>query len=265
MGSPNVRTERRGAVRWVILDRPEVKNAISPEMREALIEAVGEAGADPDVRCLVLTGTGDAFCAGADITGASKGGAAGAEARPVRDLIREGVQRLFRAVYEAEVPTIAAVNGTAAGFGVHLAIACDLVVAADSARFIEAFARRGIVPDGGGAYLLPRLVGVARAKELVFLADALDAAQAERIGLINRVVPASELEPFTTAWAERLAAGPTRALVLAKRLLNRSLDSTVEAALDEEATAQEAAVATEDMREGMRAFAERRDPRFTGR
>jgi 2-(1,2-epoxy-1,2-dihydrophenyl)acetyl-CoA isomerase len=232
-------------------------------MREALIDGIGELAADPDVRCLVITGAGDAFCTGADISRASKG-------RPeddvaVRDLIKQGVQRLFRAVYLAPIPTIAAVNGTAAGFGVHLALACDLVVASDRARFIEIFTRRGIVPDGGGAYLLPRRIGVARAKELVFFADPVSAGDAERIGLVNRVVPHAELETFVAAWSERLAAGPTVALALAKRLLDASLESDLDTSLDQEAAAQEAAVATEDMREGMRAFGERRDPEFRGR
>lgn len=262
MSDEEVGLERRGAVAWVTLNRPEVKNAISPEMRERLIAAFAEIGTDTAVRAAVVTGAGDAFCTGADISGASRGEGPPV---PVRDLIRHGVQRLFRAVWDVPKPTVAAVNGTAAGFGVHLALACDLVVAADSARFIEVFTRRGIVPDGGGAYLLPRLVGLARAKELVYFADPVSAEDAERIGLVNRVVPPAELEAFASAWAERLASGPTRAYALSKRLLNESLGSDLDAALEQEALAQEEAVGTEDMKEGMRAFAERRDPRFTGR
>jgi 2-(1,2-epoxy-1,2-dihydrophenyl)acetyl-CoA isomerase len=261
--SEHVLVEARGAVTWITLARPEVKNAISADMREALLEAFEAVGADASVRAVVLTGTGDAFCTGADISRAATDGPQADVS--VREMIKAGVQRLFRAVHGCEVPTIAAVNGTAAGFGVHLALACDLVVAADTARFIEVFAKRGIVPDGGGAYLLPRLVGVARAKELVFFGDPLGAADAERFGVINRSVPAAELEAFATGWAERLSAGPTRALALTKALLNRSLESDLATALDDEAAAQEAAVATEDMREGMRAFAERRDPQFRGR
>jgi 2-(1,2-epoxy-1,2-dihydrophenyl)acetyl-CoA isomerase len=234
-------------------------------MRNRLIDLVGDVAADRELRCLVITGAGEGFCTGADIRGTSQRQGSGERvAGAARDTIRQGVQRLFRALWELEKPTIASVNGIAAGFGCHLAFACDLVVASESARFVEAFSRRGIAPDGGGAYLLPRLIGLQKAKEFVFFADSWSAADAERIGLVNRVVPAEELEKSTTEWAERLAAGPTKALGLAKRLLNRSLESDLSTSLEEEALAQELITSTEDIKEGMRAFAERRDPRFTG-
>ena len=257
--------QRRGAVAWVTLNRPDVRNALTPEMRNRLIDLVGDVAADRELRCLVITGAGEGFCTGADIRGTSQRQGSGERvAGAARDTIRQGVQRLFRALWELEKPTIASVNGIAAGFGCHLAFACDLVVASESARFVEAFPRRGIAPDGGGAYLLPRLIGLQKAKEFVFFADSWSAADAERIGLVNRVVPAEELEKSTTEWAERLAAGPTKALGLAKRLLNRSLESDLSTSLEEEALAQELITSTEDIKEGMRAFAERRDPRFTG-
>jgi 2-(1,2-epoxy-1,2-dihydrophenyl)acetyl-CoA isomerase len=181
-----------------------------------------------------------------------------------RDAIRGGSQRLFRTLWELEKPTIAAVNGVAAGIGCHIAFACDLVVASDKARFIEVFTRRGIVPDGGGAYVLPRLIGLAKTKEMVFFAEPWSAADAERIGLVNKVVPSEELEPAVMEWAERLAAGPTKALGLAKRLLNRSLESDLATSLAEEALTQELINQTDDIKEGMISFAERRDPKFTG-
>ena len=156
-------------------------------------------------------------------------------------------------------------NGTAAGLGAHLAFACDLVIAAESARFIEVFVRRGLVPDGGGAYLLPRLVGPQRAKELMFFGDALTAADAERLGLVNRVVPDGELEKTARTWAERLAAGPTRSLALTKQLVNASLDADRATALSAEATAQEINMTTADAGEGVTAFVERREPEFRGR
>jgi len=159
---------------------------------------------------------------------------------------------------------IAAVNGTAAGIGAHLAFACDLVLAADTAGFIEVFVRRGIVPDGGGAYLLPRLIGPQRAKELMFFGDKVPAAEAERMGLVNRVVPADELEATAAAWAARLAAGPTRALALTKALVNRSLETDRATAFAEEAVAQELAMHSEDAQEGIAAFVERRDPTYRG-
>jgi 2-(1,2-epoxy-1,2-dihydrophenyl)acetyl-CoA isomerase len=257
--------ERRGAVAWVTLNRPDVRNALTPDMRNRLIDTVGDIGADPELRCLVITGAGEGFCTGADIRGTSRRQGSGERvAGAARDTIRTGVQRLFRALWELEKPTIAAVNGIAAGFGCHLAFACDFVIASENARFVEAFARRGIAPDGGGAYLLPRLIGLQKAKEFVFFADSWSAADAERIGLVNKVVPGEDLEKVTTEWAERLAAGPTKALGLAKRLLNRSLESDLATSLEEEALAQELITSTEDIKEGMRAFAERRDPRFTG-
>src|SRR5438093_2217041 len=260
-----LRFERRGAVAWVTLNRPEVRNALTPDMRNRLIDVVGEVAGDPEQRCLVIPGAGDGFCTGADIRGTSKRQGSGERtAGAARDVIVNGVQRLFRALWNLEVPTVAAVNGTAAGFGCHLAWMCDLVIASENAKFIEAFTRRGIVPDGGGAYLLPRLVGLQKAKEIVFFADSWTATEAERIGLVTKVVAPSELEKATTEWAERLAAGPTKALGLAKRLLNRSLEPTVDQSLAEEALVQELVTGTNDIKEGMRAFAEKRDPDFTG-
>jgi 2-(1,2-epoxy-1,2-dihydrophenyl)acetyl-CoA isomerase len=159
---------------------------------------------------------------------------------------------------------LAAVNGTAAGIGAHLALACDLVIASERARFIEVFVGRGIVPDAGGAWLLPRLVGLQRAKELVFFGDAVSADEAARIGLVNRVVPPTELEGTAQAWADRLAAGPTTAIGLAKGLLNRSFESDLASALRDEANAVEINKATADAVEGIASFRERRPPHFKG-
>lgn len=257
--------ERRGSVAWVTLNRPEVRNALKPEMREELIDALGVVGADLDLRCLVITGAGEGFCSGADISGAGSRQAQKRVAGMARDAIRGGSQRLFRTLWELETPTIAAVNGVAAGIGCHIAFACDLVIASEKARFIEVFARRGIVPDGGGTYILPRLIGLAKAKEMVFFAEPWGAADAERIGLVNKVVAPEALESAASEWAERIAAGPTKALGLAKRLLNRSLESDLATSLEEEALVQELVNQTDDIKEGMIAFGERRDPTFTGR
>jgi 2-(1,2-epoxy-1,2-dihydrophenyl)acetyl-CoA isomerase len=159
---------------------------------------------------------------------------------------------------------VAAVNGTAAGLGAHLALACDLVLAAESSGFIEVFVRRGITPDGGGAYLLPRMVGLHKAKELVFFGDDCPAEEAARIGLVNKVVPPEELEATAAEWAGRLATGPTPAISLAKSLLNRSLDADRATAFAAEAAAQEIAMTSEDAAEGVRSFVERRPPVFRG-
>ncbi|WP_406837733.1 enoyl-CoA hydratase/isomerase family protein [Streptomyces sp. AHU1] len=259
----SIRHTTDNAVSWITLDRPEAMNALTRDQRERVIELLAAASADPAVRAVVITATGRGFCAGADL----RGGPAAGERVPgdVARTIRLGAQRLIAAVLDCEKPVIAAVNGTAAGIGAHLAFACDLVVAAEPARFIEVFVRRGLVPDGGGAYLLPRLVGPQRAKELMFFGDALSAADAERIGLVNRVVPPGELEKTARAWAERLAAGPTRALALTKQLVNASLDTDRAAAFAAEAAAQEINMTTLDADEGVTSFVDRRVPRFEGR
>ncbi|MER5488853.1 enoyl-CoA hydratase-related protein [Streptomyces sp. NPDC002812] len=251
-------------VSWITLNRPEAMNAVTWDQRERVIRLLAEASADPDVRAVVITATGKGFCAGADLRGSP---AAPAE-RVVGDvarMIRLGAQRLITAVLDCEKPVIAAVNGTAAGIGAHLALACDLVIAAEPARFIEVFVRRGLVPDGGGAYLLPRLVGPQKAKELMFFGDAVPAAEAERLGLVNKVVPAEALEETAREWAERLAQGPTRALALTKQLVNASLDGDRATALAAEATAQELNMTTADANEGVASFVERRTPKYLGR
>ncbi|KUN80082.1 enoyl-CoA hydratase/isomerase family protein [Streptomyces griseoruber] len=250
-------------VAFLTLNRPEALNAITPDLREHLIRSFSEVSADPAVRAVVLTGAGRGFCAGADL----RGGASAGDRVPgdVARTIRLGAQRLIAAVLDCEKPVIAAVNGTAAGLGAHLALACDLILAAESARFIEVFVRRGLVPDGGGAYLLPRLIGPQRAKELLFFGDALGAPDAERLGLVNRVVPDGELEKTAREWAARLAAGPTRALALTKQLVNASLDTDRGTAFAAEAAAQEINMTTADAREGIASFVERRAAEFGGR
>ncbi|WP_372347635.1 enoyl-CoA hydratase/isomerase family protein [Streptomyces sp. KL116D] len=250
-------------VSWITLNRPEAMNAVTWDQRERVMALLAAASADPDVRAVVLTATGKGFCAGADLRGAPTGGER--VAGDVSRTIRLGAQRLIAAVLDCEKPVIAAVNGTAAGIGAHLAFACDLVLAAESARFIEVFVRRGLVPDGGGAYLLPRLIGPQRAKELMFFGDALPAADAERLGLVNRVVPEGELAKTAREWSERLATGPTRALALTKQLVNASLESDRSTAFAAEATAQELNMTTHDANEGVTSFVERRQPRYRGR
>ncbi|ALU95489.1 enoyl-CoA hydratase [Streptomyces globisporus C-1027] len=253
-----------GGVSWITLNRPEAMNAVTWDQRERVSALLAEASADPAVRAVVLTATGRGFCAGADLRGTP---APDRERAPgdVARTIRMGAQRLISAVLDCEKPVIAAVNGTAAGIGAHLAFACDLVLAADTAKFIEVFVRRGLVPDGGGAYLLPRLVGPQRAKELMFFGDALTAADAERLGLVNRTVPAGELEALAKEWAGRLATGPTRALALTKQLVNASLDTDRATAFAAEAAAQEINMTTRDANEGVASFVERRPPTYEGR
>lgn len=249
-------------VSTITLNRPEAMNAVTWDQRERVIALLAEASADPGVRAVVLTATGRGFCAGADLRGAPVSGdrVPGDVART----IRLGAQRLIAAVLDCEKPVIAAVNGTAAGIGAHLALACDLVLAAESAKFIEVFVRRGLVPDGGGAYLLPRLVGPQRAKELMFFGDSLPARDAERLGLVNRTVPDEELAATARAWAQRLAEGPTRSIALTKQLVNASLDTDRATAFAAEAMAQEINMTTQDANEGVASFVERRAPKYRG-
>jgi 2-(1,2-epoxy-1,2-dihydrophenyl)acetyl-CoA isomerase len=257
-------------VGWLTLNRPRAGNAVTAGQRERIIELLGAASGDVRIRAVVLTGAGERhFCTGADLADNTAVPSPVPEAHErragsVARAIAGGAQRLIAAVLDCEKPVIAAVNGTAAGIGAHLAYACDLVLAADSAKFIEVFVRRGLVVDGGGAYLLARLIGPQRAKELVFFGDEVSADQACRMGLVNRVVPAMDLRATAVDWAARLAVGPTVAFGLGKRLINRSLDGDRSASLAEEAMAAEINMTSVDGQEGLRAFVERRKPVFQG-
>ena len=241
------------------LNRPDALNSFTVEMKEELLAALKEAARDKSVRVVILTGAGRGFSAGQDLKERQAPGVAdlGTELRTRYNPIILAMRRL-------EKPIIGAVNGVAAGAGISVALACDIVIAAESARFIEAFGRVGLVPDTGSTWLLPRLVGYARAAEMVFTAEPVDAATAERIGLVNRVVPDDQLMAEAHALAARLAAGAPIAMALAKRALNRALESTLEEALELEAQLQSIAGRSADHREGVAAFVEKRKPDFRG-
>jgi 2-(1,2-epoxy-1,2-dihydrophenyl)acetyl-CoA isomerase len=258
-------------VAWIVLNRPDAGNAMTAAMRDQISVWLDEASADLAVRAVVITAAGErAFCTGADIRGGRAAPAPRPEGAPdnaVGDagrMIRTGWQRLITAILDCEKPVIAAVNGTAAGGGMHLALACDLVVAAENAKFIEVFIRRGIAPDAGGAWILTRLIGIQKAKELFFFGDDVPAEEALRLGLVNRVVPAAELTATVTEMAGRLAKGPTKAIGIAKWLTNRALDVDRLTAFHDEAMAQELITRTEDSSEGMMSFVERRPSEFKG-
>jgi 2-(1,2-epoxy-1,2-dihydrophenyl)acetyl-CoA isomerase len=252
-------------IRRIRLNRPEAANALRPVDRDRLIELVNEADEDHAIRVVVIAANGRHFCSGADVSGIARSNSG--DAKRATDSMRKimnGAQRLVAAVLDCGKPVIAVVNGAAAGIGAHLALAADLVVAAEDASFIEVFVRRGLVIDGGGAYLLPRRMGMQKAKELAFFGDKLPAAEALALGLVNRVVPAAELDAAADEFAHRLAAGPTTAISLTKRLLNASPDGDRAAAFLAEAMAQEIQSTAEDSREGVRSFIERRPPEFRG-
>ena len=250
-------------VAWVTMNRPEQRNAVNAEMRDELIGVLTDARTNAAIRAVVLTATGKGFCTGADLSGPRGQGPTGPGAG--RELMKSSSQRLIRALWDLEKPVVAAINGVAAGLGSHLAFASDFDIASSAARFIEVFVRRGIAVDAAGAFLLPRLVGLQKAKEMVFFGDDMSAEDAQRWGLVSKVVPPEQLEAAAREWAERLAKGPTFAIGMSKRLLNRSLESSFETALEEEAMAQMLTTQSEDTREGMMAFMERRTPQFKGR
>ncbi|MGA1723837.1 MAG: enoyl-CoA hydratase/isomerase family protein [Ilumatobacteraceae bacterium] len=242
----------------ITMNRPRRKNAANSVMWEELSDVVRALHSADDVRAVILTGAGGDFCSGADVSGEET------RSRHMLHSMRH-IGDLCLALQRLAQPTVAKVRGVAAGAGLNMALACDMVIAAEGARFSEIFARRGLVVDFGGSWLLPRLVGMHRAKELVLLADIIDAAEADRIGLVNRVVPEAELDDTVDAIAARLAAGPPIALAMSKRLLNNSFDVTLEQALDDEGLAQTVTFSTEDVAEAMGAFIDKRDPVFRGR
>lgn len=254
-----LRTDRApNGVVTLTLDRPGKKNAMNAAMFNELLAVFREIDASTTDRVVVITGAGDAFCSGADL------GERGSDTR--HSLTRlHWVADIALALHRIPKPIIAKVNGVAVGAGMNLALACDLIVASETARFSEIFARRGLSIDFGGSWLLPRLIGMHRAKELALLADIISAKEAGEIGLVNRVLPASELDAFVTDWADRLAAGPPLALSMTKRLLSGSFSSTMEEALEAEGLAQTVNGGTEDTAEAIRAFLEKREPRFKGR
>lgn len=282
----------RAGVLTLTLNRPAASNSLTWSQRELLIDLLAEASATEQIRAVILTAAGQKhFCTGMDLRSSpgtksllaeAAAQAEDANTDPAPDtatdtpqpptrptgyatrMMKTGVQRLTNAILDCEKPVLAAINGTTAGYGMSLALACDLVIAADSARFIQIFTRRGLVPDGGSAYLLPRLVGPQKAKELMFFGDDLPAAEALRIGVVNKVVPADELDATAREWAERLATGPTRAYAFTKHLVNRSLESDRTTAFDEEARIVEANMTSRDANEGVASLMERRKPEYYG-
>jgi len=243
----------------ITLNRPDALNALDLVMREELADTLYAIRDDPDIKVVMLTGAGRAFCAGGDIK--SMGGYTVVTGRA-------RIKRAHRWLLELvnlEKPTIAAVNGVTAGIGCNLALACDIVYASDQARFSQAFVKIGLVPDGGGMYFLPRAVGLQRAKELVFTGDFIEAREAERIGLVARVVPHGELMPRVLDLARRITQNAPIAVSLAKSVLNKSLNVDLPTLLEMEALAAGSCIATEDHEEGRRAFIEKRRARFLGK
>ncbi|OBK39236.1 enoyl-CoA hydratase [Mycobacterium sp. 1245111.1] len=259
-------------VQRITIDRPEVGNSLSPLARDALTDAFVRANNDPGVRAVLLSATGDRhFCAGAGLAPQTQESGASpspvAERRPgdIARMLQQGWQRLVASILDCDKPVVAAVKGTAAGAGASLVLACDLVVMSSDARIVEAFVHRGILPDSGAIHLLTRIVGLRKATELLMLGEPVDAATCERLGLVNRVTAPEDTDALADEIVGRLAAGPTVMLSLTKRLLSVSSESGRDRAFEEEAWAQEVVSRTADLQEGLKSFAERRDPNFQGR
>ena len=253
-------TGERSGIVTVTLNRPDKKNALNDVMWDELLATFHDIASRDDDRCVVITGAGGAFCSGADLSRRADG------ARPRHQWHNmRHVGDVALALARIPQPVVAKVGGVAVGAGCNLALGCDLVVASDDARFSEIFAKRGLSIDFGGSFLLPRIVGMHKAKELAFFADIISAKEAEGIGLVNRVVPAAQLDDVVEEWARRLAAGPPIALAQTKRLLTNSFEVTLEQALEDEGMAQTVNGATADTAEAMAAFLEKREPRFSGR
>lgn len=254
---PTLQLARTEGILTVTMDRPERRNAIDEAMWDELEAVARTTAADPEVRCVVLTGAGGAFCSGADL-------AAGGGPRRHQLAQMRRINAVVQAWHDLTQPTIAKVTGVAAGVGFSFALGCDLVVATPEARFSAIFAKRGLSLDGGLSWLLPRAVGIHRAKELALFADLVDAEEGARLGFVNRVVPAEEIDAVVADWAQRLSAGPPIALAMTKRLLDRSFEQPFEQALDDEARTQTVNFGTADTVEAITAFLEKRDPRFRG-
>ncbi len=255
--------ERNGSIVTIILNRPQVLNAFNDLMLQECIEATEVAAEDETIRCVVITGAGRAFGAGQDLAKFAV-----EYTHDIPDDVREHLQRYHRLVqtlHEMPKPVIAAIHGVATGISLNLALACDLRIAADNARLAQGFARIGLVPDGGGAYFLPRLVGLAKALEMALLADEISGSEAERLGLVNKCVPLAELASTTRALAQRLAHGPTYTYGLIKELMYTGQDSDLQRVFALEGDLQARALLTADHREGVAAFLQKRPPRYSGK
>ncbi|EPZ52825.1 MULTISPECIES: enoyl-CoA hydratase-related protein [Alicyclobacillus] len=256
----SIRVEQRDAVAVISLNRPDKLNAFTPDMQRALQDVLTGVERNEEIRAVVLTGEGRAFCAGQDLESIQH--------HPdlnYGEVLKQGYNPLILKLTKLEKPVIAAINGVAAGAGVSLALACDFRIASERASLIQSFVNIGLIPDSGSTWLLPRIIGLTKAIELMFLGEKISAVDAARIGLIHRTCPPEQLLPEAMALAERLGKLPTKAIGMTKRALYKGLGNTLEQSLEYEAQLQELAGRTNDHQEGLRAFFEKRTPEYQGR
>ena len=259
----HVLVQQDGGVVMLTMNRPEKLNAFNDQMLEELTQAAEEASQDESIRCVIWNGSGRAFGAGQDLSAFTD---RYESQEPIK--VSEHLQKYHQLIHvlrNMPKPVIAALHGAATGISLNIALSCDMRIAADNVRISEAFARIGLVPDGGGAYFLPRLIGFGKALEMALLTDEINGPEAERLGLVNKCVPASEFEATVQALAQRLAQGPTKAYTLIKQLFYTSLDSDLQTTLKLEGELQDIAIASEDHRENVKAFLQKRAPKYTGK
>jgi 2-(1,2-epoxy-1,2-dihydrophenyl)acetyl-CoA isomerase len=256
--------ETKDKVATLTLNRPERMNALGGTLREDFFDGLTRAIDDPEVRVIVITGAGKAFCAGGDVKAMQEAKESN-RARPLLEKVAPGRDRSVLLMRESPKPLIAAVNGAAAGAGMNIALGCDIRLASTAAKFSQAFVRRGLHPDWGGTYFLPRIVGMAKAAEMIFTGQIVDASEALRLGIVSAVHAPEHLLPAVYEIAARIAAGPPIAIRLARRALYHNADADLKSSLEFETFAQNICFETEDAREGIRAFVEKREPTFEGR
>jgi 2-(1,2-epoxy-1,2-dihydrophenyl)acetyl-CoA isomerase len=254
--------ETKEGVAWIRLNRPEKLNALTQALATEAIDALEICAKEPEIRCVVITGEGRGFCAGQDLTEFQQ---QDLETFSVADHLRQSYNRMIQGIIDLPKPVVAGVNGVAAGAGLSLAAACDIRIASDAASFVQAFVKIGLVPDSGGNWLLPRIVGYARALELSITGRKVDADEAFRIGLVHAVVPGDRFSEELETQARWFAHLPTRAIGATKRIMSEALQLSLPETLEREAVLQQEQAGSEDFREGVTAFTEKREPRFTGR
>lgn len=258
----DVEVTNEAGVRWIALNRPESKNGLTDEVNGAIIDALDGAAADKAIRCVVVTGKNGNFCSGLDLKAMAAGAMGGMD--NVEEHMRKYFHGMIRAVRRVEKPVVALVDGAAVGYGCDLALACDIRIGTERTRFGEVFVKRGLMPDGGGTWSLPRLVGVGKALELMFTGDVIGADEAHRLGLVGRIIPSAEAEQQTWEFAKRLAAGPPLVHAWIKRAVYAAQSTDLDAALENEVRGQMQLLRSKDFFEGIAAFFQKRDPKFTG-